>query len=112
MDFEKYPDNQWQNTVTNVYPVQKTSNLEEDELAPKKGALKKGSENMHFDASDPSIKMMMNLISSASDISIVFGICDYLGKTDEIDLDSLAVCEALVRVSVHIVSFFASGGNQ
>ena len=34
----------------------------------KKGALKKGVENMHFDAIGPFKKMMMDLISSADDI--------------------------------------------
>ena len=34
------------------------------------------------------VKMMMDLISSPSDICIVFGICDYLGKINEIDIES------------------------
>ena len=51
---------------------------------------------MHFDASDPSIKMMMDFINSANDICIPFGICDYLGKIDEIDLESRQNTASLV----------------
>ena len=44
---------------------------------------------MHFSASDSSVKMMMmDLISSANDFCIVFGICDHLGKINEIDFES------------------------
>ena len=35
---------------------------------------------MHFSASDPSLKMMMDLISSANYFCIVSRICDFLGK--------------------------------
>ena len=35
---------------------------------------------MHVDAIDPSVTMMMDLISSANNFCIVFGFCDYLGK--------------------------------
>ena len=41
---------------------------------------------MHFNADDSSVLMMMDLISSANDFCIVVGICDYLGKINEIDL--------------------------
>ena len=41
--------------------------------------------NMHLDASDESIKMMMDLIGSANDVCFVFEICDYLGNITEID---------------------------
>ena len=58
--------------------------------------MKRGGENMHFDASDPSIKMMMDFINSANDICIPFGICDYLGKIDEIDLESRQNTASLV----------------
>ena len=42
---------------------------------------------MHFDASDTFIKMMMDLISSAKDICMVFAICDDLGTTYETDFE-------------------------
>ena len=42
---------------------------------------------MHFNADVRSLKMMMDLISSANDFCIVFGICDFLGKINEIDFD-------------------------
>ena len=43
---------------------------------------------MHLNTNDSSVKLMMDLISSANDICIVFRICDYLGKIDVIDLES------------------------
>ena len=43
---------------------------------------------MHFNADDSSVRMMRDLISSANDFCIVFGICDYLGKIVEINLES------------------------
>ena len=43
---------------------------------------------MHLNADDASVKMMMDLISSANDICIAFGICDYPGKLGEIDVES------------------------
>ena len=48
---------------------------------------------MHFSASDPLIKMMIDLISSANDFSIVFGVCDYLGKIGEFDFESRRVSD-------------------
>ena len=53
-----------------------------------KGEMKKGGANMHFNADDSSVTMVMDLISSANDICIAFGICDYLGKFNEIDVES------------------------
>ena len=53
-----------------------------------KGEMKKGGANMHFNADDSSVTMVMDLISSANDICIAFGICDYLGKFSEIDVES------------------------
>ena len=54
-----------------------------------KGELKKGGANMHFNADDLLVKMMMDLNSSANDFCIVFfGICDYLGKITETNLES------------------------
>ena len=41
--------------------------------------------NMHLDASDESVKMMMDLFGSANDVCFVFEICDYLGNITEID---------------------------
>ena len=49
------------------------------------GDSKRGGENMHFSASDLSIKMMMDLISSANDFVVAFGTCDCLGQIYEID---------------------------
>ena len=43
---------------------------------------------MRIDAMDEPLEMMMDLISAANDISILFGICDYLGKIHEIDVES------------------------
>ena len=40
---------------------------------------------MHSNADESSENMIMDLISSTDDICIVFGICDYLGKINEID---------------------------
>ena len=54
----------------------------------KNGELKKRGANMHFNADNSHVKMMMDRISSANDFCIVFGICDYLGKINEIDLES------------------------
>ena len=42
---------------------------------------------MHFSANDSSIKMMMDLVSSANDFCIVFGICDYPGKLTKLVVD-------------------------
>ena len=47
------------------------------------GELKKGGANINFHADDASENMMTNLISSANDFCIVFGICDHLRKTFE-----------------------------
>ena len=43
---------------------------------------------MHVSVSDPSKKMMMDLISSANNFCIVFGICGYVGKINEMDFGS------------------------
>ena len=64
----------------------------------RQGELKKGGENMHFDASDPSIKMMMAFISSANDICMLQGICDYLGKRKQDDLESRKDSASIVLV--------------
>ena len=53
-----------------------------------KGELKRGGENMHFNAGYVSEKMIMELISSPDDICILHGICDYLGKISKDDLES------------------------
>ena len=42
----------------------------------------------HLSVSDLTVKMLTDLISSASDSRIVFGICGYLVKISEIGLDS------------------------
>ena len=90
-NFEKYPDeprrerDELARQVTEVYLVQKHSILKGCTKF-QKGALKRSSENMHLSASDSSENMMMDLISSANDFCIVFGICDYLGTVNEIDL--------------------------
>ena len=71
-----------------------------------RGELKKGGANMHFHADDSSVKIMMDLISSASDICIVFGIYDYLRKVNEIDLESQRNTASFVltpRVSENLI---------
>ena len=74
--------------VTNVYSVQQQSSVKGC-INFRRGVLKKDGESMHFDASDPfKQKMMMDLVSSANDVCIVFGICDYLGKVNDIDPES------------------------
>ena len=91
--FEKHPDDpkgildELATQVTEVYLVQ-THPILKGCNNFQRGELKKGGANMRFDADDSSVKMMMDLISSANDFSIIFGICDYLGKIDEIDLES------------------------
>ena len=50
--------------------------------------LKWDGANMHFNASEASKKMIMELISSANDICILYGICNYLGKRQTDDLES------------------------
>ena len=50
--------------------------------------MKKVGQKMHLDASDPSVKMMMDFTSSANDMCIVFRICDHLRNFDEIDRGS------------------------
>ena len=88
-NFEKYPDNpkgKWDELakqVTDVHLVQKHPILKGC-INFQKGELKKGGENTHFSARGPSIKMIMDLISSANDFCIVFGICDFPGKLNEI----------------------------
>ena len=72
--------------IANVYSVQKHPILKGC-INFRKGVLKKDCENMHFDASETFIKMMMDLISSAKDKCMVFGICDDLGKINEIDIE-------------------------
>ena len=41
---------------------------------------------MKFDASEPSKKMMIDLLSSDYENCSLFGICDYLGKISKDDL--------------------------
>ena len=65
----------------------KTSHPERMQQLPKKGVLQKGGEYMRFDASEPSKKMMMDLIIFATDICFLCGICDYLGQISK-DLES------------------------
>ena len=89
-NFEKHPDNpkgKWDEMakqVSDVYLVQKHPILKRCTHF-RKGELKRGGEIMHFDASGLSFKMMMDLISSANDICILEGICDYLGKINKDD---------------------------
>ena len=90
---KKHPDNptgkcdKLAKQVTDVYLVQKHPILERCRNF-NKGESKKGGANIHFNADDSSVKMMMNLISSADDFCIVFGRCDYLEKIKEINLES------------------------
>ena len=43
---------------------------------------------MHFNAGSASQKMIMDLIGSANDICMLHGVCDYLGKIKQDDLES------------------------
>ena len=52
----------------------------EAKASQKKGEVQRDGKNMHFNAGAASQKMMMELISSASDICMIYGICDCLGK--------------------------------
>ena len=85
-NFEKYPcdiKGKWDelaNQGMDVYLVQKHPILKGC-INIRKGELKRG-------ASDPSVKMMMDFTSPASDFWIVFGICVCSGKTNEIDLEN------------------------
>ena len=63
---------------------------------------------MHFNADDASVKMMMDLISSANDICIAFGICDYLGKFSEIGVESRRNSASVVPYSKSRRTFSAS----
>ena len=73
---------------------------------------------MHFDASDESIKMMMDLISSVNDICIEFGICDHLRKITYIDLErqrntasvvlTPRILETLNLLRQHVAETFSS----
>ena len=76
--FAKYPDDpkiKWDELATDVFLVQKLPILKGC-INFQKGKLKRGGENIHFDASDPSIKMLMDLISPANEFCIVYGMCD------------------------------------
>ena len=71
--------------------------------------MNEGGENMHFDASEPSRKMTMDLISSANDIRILYGMCDYLGKVDKIRLQFVLAPKSLAdRQSVSSFCRFGS----
>ena len=91
--FEKYPHNpegKWNELakqVTNVYLVQNYPILTGC-IYFRNRDLKRGGENMHFSGSDPSFKMIVDLISSANDFCIDFIVCDHLGKIYEIDVES------------------------
>ena len=92
-NFKKYPDSTqgtWDELakpVTDVFLVPHHSILTGC-INFQKGKLKRGGENMHFSASDPSVNMMMDLIFSANEFRNVFGVCDYLGKINEMDFES------------------------
>ena len=73
--------------VTEVYLVQKHPILKGC-IDFQNGELKRDGASLHLTADDSSVKMMMDLISSANDFCIVFGICDYRGKMKEIDFES------------------------
>ena len=92
-NFEKYPDNvkrQMGSTSQTSYEcVWCTAAIFRERMYQfSERVLKKDGENMHFDSSDPFKKMMMDLVSSANDICVVFGICDHLGKVNDIDPES------------------------
>ena len=91
-NFEKYPDdpewnwNELAKQVTDLHLVLKQT-IWKGCRHFRKGEPKRGGENMHFIVSE-ACSMMMAHISSASGFFFVFGICDYLGKINEIDLES------------------------
>ena len=58
----------------------KTSKFERVKKPSKRESWSEGGENMHFDASEQSKKMMMDLISSVNDTCMLYRICDYLGQ--------------------------------
>ena len=93
-EFEQYPENpkgRWDELarqVTEVYLVQNIQLWKGAETSQKKRELKWDGANMHFNASEASKKMIMELISSANDICILYGICNYLGKRQTDDLES------------------------
>ena len=64
------------------------STPEEDVSISRKEKWRKEVQTCIFNADDSSVTMVMDLISSANDICIAFGICDYLGKFNEIDVES------------------------
>ena len=51
---------------------------------------------MHFSASDTSKKMIMDLVSSANDICVRYGSCEYLGKVSKDDLESRQTSASVV----------------
>ena len=60
--------------------------------------MKRGGAHLHFHADDSSVHMMMDPISSANDICVVFGTCDYLYKMNEIDLQSQRNTASIVLI--------------
>ena len=55
---------------------------------------------MHFNAESVSQKMIFELISSVNDICMHYGLCDYLGKLKQDDLDSRQDSASIVLTSV------------
>ena len=77
----------------------KTSNPERMQKLPKRG------KNMHFNAGAASQEMRMELISSANDICMLYGIGVFLGlmKQDDLDFDcsyskSLVPCQLFTSI--------------
>ena len=76
--FEKYsddPEGKWDKLakqVAEVVSCSEASNLEEDLSISRGGELKRGGANVHFNADDWSVKMMLNLISPADDFLYCF----------------------------------------
>ena len=61
--------------------------------------------NMHFDARDTFIRMMIGLISSTSDICVVFAICDDFGTINEVDIERQMFSVDVVLCSKNLEEF-------
>ena len=81
--------------VTEVYRVQKYPILKGCSKF-REGESKRGGENMHFNASDTSKKIIMDLISSVKDMCILHGICNDHGKINQGGLESRQTSASIV----------------
>ena len=74
--------------LTECVSCAEASNPEEDVSNSRKENWSEVMQSCTVSAGDSSVKMMIDLISSANDIYILYGICDYLGKINQIGLES------------------------